>query len=111
MTAMPARDDRAPAISLAASVAARVAAGARFAGLFGTAVPGGTGLEGTGTSALLLSAHLAAGGDLHTVEALVPAAATGYPAVTPLVDAAFWYEREVHDLFGIVPEGHPAWSR
>lgn len=30
-----------------------------------------------------------------------------YPAVTPRVPAAHWFEREIHDLFGIVPEGHP----
>jgi formate hydrogenlyase subunit 5 len=30
-----------------------------------------------------------------------------YPAVTPTVPAAHWFEREIHDLFGIVPEGHP----
>jgi len=30
-----------------------------------------------------------------------------YPAVTPRVAAAHWFEREIHDLFGIVPEGHP----
>ena len=30
-----------------------------------------------------------------------------YPAVTPRVPAAHWFEREIHDLFEIVPEGHP----
>lgn len=30
-----------------------------------------------------------------------------YPAVTPRVPAAHWFEREIHDLWGIVPEGHP----
>jgi formate hydrogenlyase subunit 5 len=30
-----------------------------------------------------------------------------YPAVTPRVPAAHWFEREIHDLFAIVPEGHP----
>jgi formate hydrogenlyase subunit 5 len=33
--------------------------------------------------------------------------AGAYPAVTPLVPAAHWFEREIHDLFAIVPEGHP----
>ena len=33
--------------------------------------------------------------------------ASEYPAVTPRVPAAHWFEREIHDLFGIVPEGHP----
>ena len=30
-----------------------------------------------------------------------------YPAVTPVVPAAHWFEREIHDLHGITPEGHP----
>jgi formate hydrogenlyase subunit 5 len=30
-----------------------------------------------------------------------------YPAVTPLLPAAHWFEREIHDRWGIVPEGHP----
>ncbi|MGH2885517.1 MAG: NADH-quinone oxidoreductase subunit C, partial [Solirubrobacteraceae bacterium] len=33
--------------------------------------------------------------------------ANAYPAVTPRVPAAHWFEREIHDLFAIVPEGHP----
>jgi formate hydrogenlyase subunit 5 len=30
-----------------------------------------------------------------------------YPALTPDVPAAFWYERALHDLSGVVPSGHP----
>ena len=30
-----------------------------------------------------------------------------YPAVTPRVPAAHWFEREIHDLYAITPEGHP----
>ncbi len=30
-----------------------------------------------------------------------------YPAVTPSVPAAHWFEREIHDLHGITPRGHP----
>jgi Ni,Fe-hydrogenase III large subunit len=30
-----------------------------------------------------------------------------YPSVTAMVPAAHWFEREIHDLWGIVPEGHP----
>jgi len=125
MTAGAATDGQAPAPLLAESIAARVAAGARFAGLFGTAVlasPATTDITGrpagygpsyssqTGqprTGALLLSACLAVDGDLESVEAVVPADAAGYSAVTPRVGAAFWYEREIHDLFGVIPEGHP----
>ena len=34
-------------------------------------------------------------------------AATTYPALTPAVPAAQWHERELKDLFGIDPVGHP----
>lgn len=30
-----------------------------------------------------------------------------YPALYPDVPAAFWYERALHDLSGVVPVGHP----
>ena len=80
-----------------AELAVAVAAGQRFAGLFGTARPEG----------LVLSAHLAGGDGVAVAEAVVPSAAVGYPALTPRLGAAFWYEREIADMFGVVPEGHP----
>jgi Ni,Fe-hydrogenase III large subunit len=36
-----------------------------------------------------------------------PLLSDSYPAVTPRVAAAHWFEREIHDLWGVVPEGHP----
>jgi len=30
-----------------------------------------------------------------------------FPSLTPLLPAAAWYEREIHDLFGLTPVGHP----
>jgi Ni,Fe-hydrogenase III large subunit/Ni,Fe-hydrogenase III component G len=42
-----------------------------------------------------------------SVEAAVDPAAPSFPSVTPRLPAAHWYEREVHDLLGLVPEGHP----
>lgn len=30
-----------------------------------------------------------------------------YPSLTTLLPAAAWYERELHDMFGFEPEGHP----
>jgi formate hydrogenlyase subunit 5 len=74
-----------------------VAAGRRFAGLFATAGPDG----------LLLTAHLAGPARITTLEAMLPPGTASYPALTPRLGAAFWYEREIHDLFAVVPEGHP----
>jgi formate hydrogenlyase subunit 5 len=78
-------------------LAREIAAGLRLADLFGTARDDG----------LLLSAQLAGPGGITTREALLPAGTRSYPSLTPLIGAAFWYEREIHDLFGVVPEGHP----
>jgi formate hydrogenlyase subunit 5 len=77
----------------------RVAAGDRLAGLFGTRV--------TEAGPLAISAHVATTGGIDTLEAPLPPGATSYPALTPRLGAAFWYEREIHDRFGVVPEGHP----
>jgi Ni,Fe-hydrogenase III large subunit/Ni,Fe-hydrogenase III component G len=30
-----------------------------------------------------------------------------FPSLTMSIPAAHWYEREIHDMFGLVPEGHP----
>jgi formate hydrogenlyase subunit 5 len=78
-------------------LADEVTAGRRFAGLFGTARPEG----------LVLSAHLADGDGVTVAEAVLPATATSYPALTPRLGAAFWYEREIADMFGVIPQGHP----
>ena len=78
-------------------LAEEVAAGRRFAGLFGTARPEG----------LMLSAHLADARGVIAADTILPATATSYPALTPLLGAAFWYEREIADMFGVIPQGHP----
>lgn len=87
------------AAGLREEIGREVSAGARFAGLMGTQRPGG----------VLLTVHLApaGGGDITTRETLLPGGEGSYPALTPVAGAAFWYERELHDLFGIVPAGHP----
>jgi formate hydrogenlyase subunit 5 len=54
-----------------------------------------------------LSAHVATAGEVGTLEVTLPPGAAGYPALTPRLGAAFWYERVIHDQFGLVPEGHP----
>ena len=30
-----------------------------------------------------------------------------FPSLTPIMAATAWYEREIHDLFGLTPVGHP----
>jgi len=75
----------------------KVAAGDRFAGLFAA----------RSGDLVTLSAHVATAGDVDTLEVTLPPGATGYPALTPRLGAAFWYERVIHDQFGLVAEGHP----
>jgi Ni,Fe-hydrogenase III large subunit len=69
----------------------------RFAGLF--AVPEGGGLR--------LVAAIAAMDRLVVVSTTLAEGETEYPSVTALVPGADWYEREIHDLYGIVAVGHP----
>ena len=109
MTAWPAQAPPPAAASLAAAVAKRVAAGERFAGLFGSAgeTPWPGAPRDSVPAGVLLSVHLVNGGAVDTLDALLPAGETAYPAVTGQVGAAFWYERELHDMFGVVPGGHP----
>jgi formate hydrogenlyase subunit 5 len=78
-------------------VTGQVESGSRLADLFAT----------TRAAGLLISAQLAQPDGLATLDALLPAGSPGYPALTPRIRSAFWYEREIHDLFGVVAEGHP----
>lgn len=43
----------------------------------------------------------------RTLRLRAPLTGRSYPAITPRVPAAHWFEREIHDLWDIVPEGHP----
>ena len=79
------------------ALSSRVARGERFAGLFAARRDG----------VLTLSAHVAGPGGIDTLEAPLPPGAASYPALTPVVGAAFWYERVIHDETGVIPEGHP----
>jgi formate hydrogenlyase subunit 5 len=78
-------------------LAVQVGQGHRFAGLMATRRPDG----------IALSAHLAVPGGITTHEATLPGGVTTYPALTATLSAAFWYEREISDLFGITPADHP----
>ncbi len=69
----------------------------RLAGLF--AVPAG--------DALRLVAALAGEGQLSVLTATLPPGVAAYPAVTTLVPGADWYERQIHDLYGVTAVGHP----
>lgn len=80
------------------AVAEQQEAGDRFAALFATAEP---------DERLRLTALLAVPGGIEPLEVTLAAGAASYPSLTPTVPSAFWYERELHDLFGIVPQGHP----
>jgi formate hydrogenlyase subunit 5 len=97
---MPAVADTVLAASVPAlwdELTSKITAGRRFADLFATACPDG----------LLLTAHLAGPAGITTLQAMLPPGTASYPALTPRLRAAFWYEREIHDLFGVVPDGHP----
>jgi len=79
--------------------------GDRFAGLFATATQGNSS-DGIARAEepVTLTAITAGSTGLDVHEARVTGS---YPSLTTTVPAAFWYERVVHDLFGIVPQGHP----
>lgn len=42
-----------------------------------------------------------------TLSLSCPSETKALPSITDLLPAADWYEREVHDLFGLVFTGHP----
>lgn len=47
-------------------------------------------------------------GDFHWIKgSIAEGQPLEFPSLTPLLPAAAWYEREIHDLFGLVPVGHP----
>lgn len=46
-------------------------------------------------------------GAVVTVHAMVEEEDPTYPSVTAILPSCDWYEREVHDLFGLKPIGHP----
>jgi formate hydrogenlyase subunit 5 len=78
-------------------VIAHISEGARFCGLFASA-------EGDATRLVCV---LAQNGELLSLDTVVGAEVDEFPSLTPEVPPASWYEREIHDLFGLVPLGHP----
>lgn len=83
-----------------AQVAARVAGGDRFAGVYGSH-------RGDTAQLHALLVARATVSCLRTRLAPDAEGSLAYPALTPAVPAAFWYERALHDLSGVVPIGHP----
>lgn len=47
------------------------------------------------------------GGRTAVLACALEADSPHFPALTPLLPAAHWYEREIRDMFGIEPSGHP----
>jgi formate hydrogenlyase subunit 5 len=87
------------AVQDCAPVHERIAAGARFAGMYATA-----GRDGAGTRLTVLLVH---DGNLIALQLRLPPEAERYPSLTASLPAAFWYERAIHDLFGLIPQDHP----
>lgn len=82
----------------AAELRERCRHGWRFA-----ALAGDSDLDGRTT----LRATVVQGDRIERVDVAVPRTDNSYPSLTPDIPAAFWYERMVHDTFGVVPTGHP----
>lgn len=83
-----------------ANVVERSAAGHRFAGVYAS----------HDMQTAQLHALLVGGARVSCIRTRLSPDSEGamsYPALTPDVPAAFWYERALHDLSGVVPTGHP----
>lgn len=78
----------------------RLAAGDRFAGLYGTA-------DENGCRITVLLASPGGVEMIHTLAEFRRGRPLRYPCLSDQVPAAFWYERALHDLSGVVPLGHP----
>ncbi len=107
MTAQAATLAPVPVAELPDLVRVRIAAGERFAGLFASAAtdpadPSDPQREDT--PGVILTAVMATSAGFDLIDARV---GDTYPALTATVPAAFWYERAIHDLYGIRPIGHP----
>jgi Ni,Fe-hydrogenase III large subunit len=74
-----------------------VKAGARIAALFG--VPGG----GEGVRLFVVLADAERG----RLSAAATEVGDAYPALTPDCPQAHWFEREIAEQWGVVPQGHP----
>jgi Ni,Fe-hydrogenase III large subunit/Ni,Fe-hydrogenase III component G len=87
--------------TFAESAAAQIEAGARLLTVFGTDE------RRSGAGFGLRAAFLQPDGTTLLLRSELDSDAPAYPALTPRVPAAHWDERELHDLLGIEPLGHP----
>lgn len=88
-------------------VLARLRSGDRFAGLFATASPErARTAEENGHRGAPVSLSVVTVSDT-AVQICSTEVGNAYPCLTADVPAAFWYERVLHDLFGVVPLDHP----
>lgn len=74
-------------------------AGGRLAALAG---------DGEIASGLVIHAVMAGPGGYQIVDLLLEAGQADYPSLTPALPGAVWYERRLHDLYGVMALGHPA---
>jgi Ni,Fe-hydrogenase III large subunit len=81
-------------------IVTRVQSGQRFAGLYGTDRDGACEL-------IALLATDDGVDDLHTLITPDAGGVLRYASLSPQVPAAFWYERALHDLSGVIPDDHP----
>ena len=92
---------RLPPSDLATTVARFVGLGARYEMLVGLDE------RSVGGDGLAVEVALAGPHGPVRLRADLPLGEPTYPSVARLVPAAHWDEREVKDLFGIIPVGHP----
>ncbi|HEY8503681.1 MAG TPA: NADH-quinone oxidoreductase subunit C, partial [Gemmataceae bacterium] len=87
-----------PESEFRAAVAGRVRAGERLSALFGHPLPGGDGVR-----------LYAVTSDPGTATLGLFATDVGdrYESLTPECPQAHWFEREIAEQWGVVPEGHP----
>ncbi len=107
----------APAWDLAQRVASRAREGMRFAGLLGPGrSPGPDGSRAGKIYAILCGRGRPS--SIHVLSSYVPSSVSSdrsaaggqvlsVPSLTRLAPAADWYERKMHDMYGIIPVGHP----
>jgi Ni,Fe-hydrogenase III large subunit len=77
------------------NVKSQVASGARFAAL----------MAGASGDDVRVFVVLSRGGKLHVEDSMAPSNVSHFPSFTPEIPSAIWYEREIHDLFGLSSTG------